>query len=570
MGLLCFLVSTGGIAVPADMLCTHPVALDRESRILPWLDPATGAYGRVLGLLWDFILTGVPNGPSSPLPMYYLYCGYKLSGDSVVADTWMNDVGEKVPNWFESARLYYAYKGDAAAFKVAHGLVDYTLAHGITPAGYEWPYFPQTAADAGAVEFKGFTGRFATDDVHVDHAGDMGATFFRMYLFTGDGRYRTAAIKVADTLLRHIRTGDAQRSPWPYIVNARTGKITADYAANWFGCVALFDHLIEANQGDVPGYRRARAIARDWLLTYPVRNGLWVDGHTDTKISGTGNLSNLSASNAALYILEHPEIDPDWKIHVPALLKWTEDHFVFNCPEPAIQWGAYTVAEQVAFKWKMAYQTARYAAQCALWYKVSGDPAFKERAYRSFNWSTYSVDRNGRAQDGPTDTVGRWWSDCYGEFPRMFYYGFAAVPEWAPARENHLLYSNGVQRNVRYGTRRISYTATSRLGTDYCRLAFSPATITLNGAETPVARRPASRGVHREGSWRRGLRGERSESASRGYRHPRPVISGVGLPPQSARRPSWPRHTASVPQPDRARNSDSRARPVKSSGSSCR
>lgn len=34
--------------------------------------------------------------------------------------------------------------------------------------------------------------------------------------------------------------------------------------------------------------------------------------------------------------------------------------------------------------------------------------------------------------------------------PRMFYHAFAALPEWAPLREDHILYSYGVLTSVQY------------------------------------------------------------------------------------------------------------------------
>ena len=470
-----------------DTLCTHAVVLDGQSKIVSWMKPQSHAYDKTLDLLWNYIMNKVPNGPSAPLPMYTLYCGFQTSGAGIVADTWMNDVGEKIPNWFESARLYYAYSGEIAVMNVVKSLIDYSLDHGTTPSAFSWPNFPQTCADAGEKEFRGFTAakRFSMDDIHVDLAGDMGMTYYGMYLFYREDKYKTAAVQVADVLAKNVRTGNRAQSPWPYVVNAKTGIIASDYCTNWFGCLTLFDHLIDAGLGQVDAYQKARQIARDWILQYPMQNGLWVDGHSDNFITGTGNLSNMSASNACLYLLEHPDFDPDWRTHVPGLLKWTEDRFVFNCEEPGIQWGAYTVAEQNAFKWKMGYQTSRYAAQCALWYAVSGDTVFKERAYRALNWSTYMIDDTGLASDGPTEQVGHWWSDCYGEGPRMTYYAFSAVPEWCPPGENHIVYSRAILKDVIYEIDNVQYTTVEDEGTEFLRLAFKPAEITVNGVVIP-------------------------------------------------------------------------------------
>ena len=53
------------------------------------------------------------------------------------------------------------------------------------------------------------------------------------------------------------------------------------------------------------------------MLQYPMKTGYWTDGHTDTDVNSHTYKSNMSASNAVLYLLDHPEFDPDWKTHVP-------------------------------------------------------------------------------------------------------------------------------------------------------------------------------------------------------------------------------------------------------------
>ena len=306
-----------------------------------------------------------------------------------------------------------------------------------SPSGFSWPDFPYTTTNAGDTEFRGFTNskRFVLHEVQVDHAGDIGLTYYRLYQYTGDNKYKTAAIKMANTLAAKVRTGSATQSPWPYRVIMNTGKVTAEYGANWAGCYTLLDNLIRANLGNVAAYRDACKKVKDFILQYPMKTGYWTDGHTDADVNSNTYKSNMSASNIALYILDHPEFDPNWKTDLPMLIKWTEDNFIFRCApgEPANQWGANIVGEQDSFIYKMDYQTARYAAECARWYAVSGDEAYKEKAYRSLNWVTYCNDSNGMANESPlSKDISNWWSDCYGEGPRMFYHALAAVPEWAP------------------------------------------------------------------------------------------------------------------------------------------
>ena len=185
-----------------------------------------------------------------------------------------------------------------------------------------------------------------------------------------------------------------------------------------------------------------------------------------------------------LCLFDYPDLDPGWKTDIPGLIKWTEDYFIFRTApgEPSTMWGANIVGEQDSFNFKMDYQTARYAAACARWYAVSGDESYKEKAYRSLNWVTYCNDSTGKAFESPVSKgIQSWWSDCYGECPRMFYHAFAGVPEWAPPRENHILYSEGILKDVQYAAGQVKYTATADNGNEYLRLASKPVQITING-----------------------------------------------------------------------------------------
>jgi len=264
-----------------------------------------------------------------------------------------------------------------------------------------------------------------------------------------------------------------------------SGKITAEYGANWIGCYLLLQSLAQAGHGNVEAYREASAKAREFLLRFPMNTGYWTDGHTDNPVNSHTYKSNMSASNAVLHLLDDPEFDPQWKAHVPMLIRWTEDNFVFRTApgEPATQWGANLVGEQDDFNHKMDYQTARYAAACARWYAVSGDESYKEKAYRSLNWVTYCNNDQGQAFESPVSKdISNWWSDAYGEGPRMFYPAFAGVPEWAPPGEDHLLYSQGVIKAIAYSPRKLEYEPTDAAGVEYLRLSFQPTRVTASGS----------------------------------------------------------------------------------------
>ena len=475
--------------VTETVFCTHNLVLDKEGKIIPWYIPADAAYDNFLHLRWEFIKNRVPFSPGpeprSKYPQYYFYCAFKVKNDSLLPDTWMNDIGEKIPNWFENARLYYAYTGDSGVMDIVGNLIDYTIEHGTGSREYNWPGFPYTTTNAGDTIFRGFTsaGRLMLHEIQVDHAGEMGLTYFRMFQFTGNKKYLVAALQIADVLAKKARAGNENESVWPYRVVMEDGRITAPYGANWTGCYMLFENLLRAGFGDPVLYASARDKARDFLVKYPMKTGYWTDGHSDTDVKSNTYKSNLSASNMALCLFDYPELDAQWKNDIPMLIRWTEENFVFRTEpgEPSSMWGANIVGEQDSFNYKMDYQTARYAAACARWYSVSGDLSFKEKAYRSLNWVTYCNDTLGMAFESPVSNgILSWWSDCYGECPRMFYHAFAGVPEWAPPREDHILYSESVLTNVVYSEKNIRYSATADSGIVYLRLSYKPYRITVN------------------------------------------------------------------------------------------
>jgi hypothetical protein len=462
----------------------HKVVLDEDHKIISWITPQSNAYNEFLHQRWSFFKNEVQTYPGTSYPEYFFSCGFSNQKYGTPSG-WMNDIGEKIPNLFESARLYYAYCGDTVAMNLVKDLIDYTLIHGTSPSDFAWPNFPYTTTNAGDLWFRGFTDHdnLHLHEIQVDHAGDMGLTYFRMYQFTDDEKYLKAAINVADVLSKYAKVGNEKESVWPYRVIMSNGKITAPYGANWTGCYMLLENLIRANLGNVEAYRSARNKAKDFFLKYPMKTGYWTDGHSDTDVNSNTYKSNLSASNMKLCLFDYPELDPNWKLNIPQLIKWTEVNFVDRCNigEPSTQWGANIVGEQDSFLPKMDYQTARYGAECARWYAVTGDESYKEKAYRSLNWVTYCNDSDGMAYESPVSVgVETWWSDTYGECPRMFYHAMAGVPEWAPPGENHILYTEGILKNVIYTNKRVQYYATNKNGTDFLRVAFKPTKVSFN------------------------------------------------------------------------------------------
>jgi hypothetical protein len=130
--------------------------------------------------------------------------------------------------------------------------------------------------------------------------------------------------------------------------------------------------------------------------------------------------------------------------------------------------------------------TARLAAVEALYFAKTGDPDYREAAFRSFNWITYFQGLPGRAH-APFGVNQWWFTDQFADGPRRLMDAFWAVPEWAPADESHLVASSSVVTKIRYGTGSVTYSTFDPLSTDVLRLDFVPESVTVDGR--PVARK---------------------------------------------------------------------------------
>lgn len=475
------------LPIGAVQLRDHTVVLDAQNKIIPWYTPTQNAFGNYLDKTWAWAIAAPLD--QHGLPISYLYCAWKPGTPPTIDDTWENDVGEKIPMWIQSARHYYDYSGDMKPLNYVKGLVDYSLVHGQTPSTHAWPDFPVGTSNAGDTEFKGFTPLWKVWDCHLDLASDIAYSLYIMYQIYGEKKYLDKAIHVADLMAKNIVPGTETNSPWPYVINSVDGANRSRYCSNWDGALLLFDFLIEDNQGDVAAYEAARTLLKAWILKYPMQNGKWVDGHSDNYFDGSMNLSTNCANDIALYLLDHPDWDPNFKTDVPKLNQWIEDNFVnIKTPDnlPGVFYGAHVPGEQTAYLFRMGYGAARLAAQYAQWYLVSGNPVDKDLAYRGFSYNTYMMQSSGQSADGPTDGVGFWWSDVYGDAPRMYYYGLGAFPEWAPSRENHILYSFRTLKNILYSQNKVEYTAAGNTGTETLRLTFQPTSVLVNSINLPL------------------------------------------------------------------------------------
>lgn len=479
--------------VDESSIAGRPVALDAQGKLLPFPIPADTGYSYSSYFLSQWtILWDQYNRQRLP----YFYCCYdfdRTTFEMFPDKHWANSTGYLRAMMQGFIERLYPYTGDGRTLEFLRSLVDYELDHGLTPEGYAWSQVPYPSANPGSPRYTGWSDH-GEDFVEPHVVGEDGYGYLRLYEMTGDTKYLRAAIHAADALVKNFKAGDEQNSPWPYRCFARDGSIVGGkgmfpYSANVVEPIMLFDELMRLNQGDTESYKRVRQGAWDWLMKYPMQNNVWVGYFEDVQAS-MANMNQVIPLEFARYILLHPDKDPDWREHARKLIDWVK-----TTPK----WPKYLVHSALVtteqgdgkdFCCNVPNQccdshSSRLAATEALYYAKTGDIAYKEQAYRTYNWVTYF---QGLPRDAHAPFAEQWWfTDEYSDGPRRMMDAFWAVPEWAPADESHLLGSVSVVTRIAYGADTVTYSTFDRESTDVLRLNFVPDSIMAGGK--PIARR---------------------------------------------------------------------------------
>ncbi len=479
--------------VDEPTIAGRPVELDAQGKLLPWPMPDNIGYSysshflSQWTILWD---------QYNRQRLYYFHCCFdfdRTTYELIPDQTWANSTGYLRAMLQGFIEHLYPYTGDARTLTFLEDFVDYELENGRTPPDYVWAQVPYASADPGARHYSGWSSH-GKDYIEPHVVGEDGYAYLRLYEMTGNTKYLRAAILCADALVKNYKLGDETHSPWPVRCYARDGRTEGapmgPYSANVIEPIMLFDELMRLHQGDVAGYARVRQDAWHWFQTYPLTNNVWV-GYFEDVVPSMENMNQVIPLEFARYVLLHPEKDPQWKEHAAKLIAWVKT--TPKWPKYVVH-GATVTTEQgdgVHFCCNLPNQccdshTARLAAVEALYFAKTGDPEYREAAFRSFNWVTYFQGLPGGAH-APFGENQWWFTDQFADGPRRLMDAFWAVPEWAPADESHLLGSSSVITKMSYGQGSVTYSTFDRESTDVLRLDFVPESVTAGGR--PISRK---------------------------------------------------------------------------------
>jgi hypothetical protein len=473
--------------VDAPTIAGRTVALDAEGKLLPWPMPDNIGYSYSSHFLSQWTILWDQHQRQR---LYYFHCCFdfdRTTYELIPDKTWANSTGYLRAMMQGFVERLYPYTGDARTVALLEEFVDYELENGRTPADYAWAQVPYPSADPGAPHYSGWSSH-GKDYVEPHVVGEDGYAYLRLYEMTGNTKYLQAAILCANALVKNYKQGDETHSPWPVRCYARDGRIEGapmgPYSANVIEPIMLFDELLRLHQGDVAGYARIRQGAWQWFQTYPLTNNVWV-GYFEDVVPSMENMNQVIPLEFARYVLLHPEKDPQWKEHARRLIEWVKT--TPKWPKYVVH-GATVTTEQgngIEFCCNQPNEccdshTARLAAVEALYFAKTGDPEYRDAAFRSFNWVTYFQGLPGKAH-APWGLNQWWFTDEFTDGPRRLMDAFWAVPEWAPADESHLVGSSSVVTKISYGKSSVTYSTFDLESTDVLRLDFVPESVTANG-----------------------------------------------------------------------------------------
>lgn len=496
----------------------HKAVLDSQGRLLAWFHPESSmGYGEFMRLDWDFMEHKVPIDQKTGLKVYLnypIFDGKTLQGWTY----WQHNPASLNAHMIDALIRWYPYSGDEDSIALIREMLDYQLAHGTTPAGWNWEGVPFATACGGDKDYghclkdapKLFYGGIETDKV-----GELGLGYVLVYEMTGERKYLDAGIKCADALAKHVRAGDATHTPWPFRVDAHSGDViaTEQYGGMVVAPVRLFEELMKIRQGDTANYQKARDMAWKWILDYPLNKmseayDKWTGYYEDIP-KDLYNMNDMTPMMTAFYILSHDDpskVDPAWRSDVGFLLDrsrallgrgpffgaWGIDEQVRvdggiageSEPKFVPPGGALLgpVSRVCCSRAGLVCRTSQWGAINAMFYEKTNDGQARENAFRSLNYATYYADSDGKIsccgqwKDAGGDK--NWFEDGYADAGRSFMWAMAAVPAFAPKGQDHLLNSTSTVRHVKYSAGRVEYETFDNSGSEVLRLSFMPVKVT--------------------------------------------------------------------------------------------
>ncbi|NOZ57268.1 MAG: hypothetical protein GXO73_10835 [Calditrichaeota bacterium] len=325
---------------------------------------------------------------------------------------------------------YYRYTGreNPEVLRFARLMGDYLAREAITPPVGKYPHFSRSTGWAGAVPQPpdcGCQGDLPYE-VEPDKAGIAGHALVLLFEETGDSTYLRQALWNARDLAANMREGTADRSPWPFRVDYRTGEARGEVSGNMAYILRLFDDLLRLGYSE---FARPRARLWQWIVSEQIPSArsdgrLWAQFFEDHQ--EPDNRTAWAPLNLARYLLEERDrLDPDWRTHARTLIDFVNRNFT------SVVDGVLVCGEQDRDKSPWGGVLSTYAAVLAMHAAATGSEEFKGLAYRAMTYALYAVFEDGRVSEMARHLqYGVWQEDCHTDVVHNVIDALTAFPEW--------------------------------------------------------------------------------------------------------------------------------------------
>ncbi len=508
LGLFTLLLLVGSLtwAVEQSRYYAHEKQLDRYGVIAPWYQGQNGQFDLRARIAAETLKRYPWTGASfavNPAP-HWVYSGHWAISEEGTISTpsfanWDNGaLGQRAAYILSGYVDYYRYTGDAAAIAGMSLMADALLDWELTPDDHPWPRFlvsvPKEGEPYEKANPKGF--------IQLDIVAEVGLGLVRAYEVVGNERWLEAAQHWADLLVQHQdlrprmppfgRYANPEDAPWPDI---QTGGIVF--------ILEFYDELLRVGyKGETGGLKRARdagvAWLRDGLLPRWLEDQTWGRNYWDWP-------DYVMAENVtefvARYLMRHPEEFPDWQTQTRNVLSlFINRTSVFEGSNGDVFSGAWAYPESSGCCGRSLWYGPMELAMVFSEYGARADSEWgRELGRRMQLLATYDVLPTGVVEDnidGGFIVAGAWFKIAHPMALKHVLGTLAWAPELGAARENHIMNSTAVVRDLHYRAGRIEYETfdTPKGTTEILRLAFQPEQITAGDKILPLREKLEGKG----------------------------------------------------------------------------
>lgn len=487
-------VSNARVLLAAELPAyyAHSRVEDQYGVIAPWYQGINGQCDFRIRIAAETLKRypwTTTNEAVAAYPHYVFSGSWGIDSNGVITPKnpgdWGNgDLGQRATSVFNGLVDYYRYSGDPAAIAHATFMADYLIDHAQTPATNAWPRLFISVPAKG----KAYGDANPRGMIQLDICASAGRGLMRVYEMTGNARYLSTAKHWGDLLAAHcdFSPGD---DPWPRYANPQDAPWGLQENGNkqTGGVTMILSFLDELLRLGYDGKRHAIARARaagaaylaDRLLPQWHLNPTWGYYFWDWLCPVQ---DCVTTPDVATYLMAHPREFPNWRNDSRNILTLFLNRTSVSAASGGdVYSGAWAYPESMSCCGQsLWYSPLILAPAFAEWAEQSGSAWMRELACRQLVLQTYDARETGVTEDdiaGGVIVNGDWFNIAHPWPLRFLLDAMGWLPEEiGPSRENHIMRSSAVVRDVRYGAARIEYSTFDAPGNtvDLLRLAFIP------------------------------------------------------------------------------------------------